>query len=221
MTQSLPPPHTIADSGNRAVFRRAARLAQRLFCRSSVARRHCVTTIIRRAGLGAVSGAQTAATRTDDVGAPWHDQTMPLAERMKLAEGKPLRWRMMAAMAQQDCGQCGYDCKDYAGAFFRQGGAAEPLRAGRQGNRPHAQGAVRGDRARAGWPAASAPDCRHRRKPQTRRLLARQSRRGNTSYRARGSTSRVRRKRPGTSNSICPKRARLLGRRRLRALSGK
>ena len=36
---------------------------------------------------------------------------------MKLADGKPLRWRMMAAMAQQDCGQCGYDCKNYSGAI--------------------------------------------------------------------------------------------------------
>ena len=25
---------------------------------------------------------------------------------------------MMAAMAQQDCGQCGYNCKDYADALF-------------------------------------------------------------------------------------------------------
>lgn len=54
----------------------------------------------------------------DDGGAPWHDQTMPLPDRMKLAEGKPLRWRLMAAMAQQDCGQCGYDCKNYSGAIF-------------------------------------------------------------------------------------------------------
>lgn len=53
----------------------------------------------------------------DDGGAPWHDQTIPIAERMKLAEGKPLRWKMMAAMAQQDCGQCGYDCKNYSGAI--------------------------------------------------------------------------------------------------------
>jgi sulfite reductase (NADPH) flavoprotein alpha-component len=51
-------------------------------------------------------------------GAPWHDQTMPLAERMKLAEGRPLRRRMMAAMGQQDCGQCGYNCEDYADALF-------------------------------------------------------------------------------------------------------
>jgi len=54
----------------------------------------------------------------DDGGAPWHDQTLPLTERMKLAETKPLRWKMMAAMAQQDCGQCGYDCKNYSGAII-------------------------------------------------------------------------------------------------------
>jgi sulfite reductase (NADPH) flavoprotein alpha-component len=54
----------------------------------------------------------------DDGEAPWHDQTMPLAERMKLAEGKPLRRKMMAAMAQQDCGQCGYNCEDYSNALF-------------------------------------------------------------------------------------------------------
>lgn len=54
----------------------------------------------------------------DDGGAPWHDQTLPIAERMKLAEDKPLRWKMMAAMAQQDCGQCGYDCRNYSGAIM-------------------------------------------------------------------------------------------------------
>jgi sulfite reductase (NADPH) alpha subunit (EC 1.8.1.2) len=53
----------------------------------------------------------------DDDDAPWHDQTMPITERMKLADGKPLRRRMMAAMAQQDCGQCGYNCHDYADAL--------------------------------------------------------------------------------------------------------
>ncbi len=50
----------------------------------------------------------------DDGEAPWHDQTLPITERMKLAEGRPLRRRMMAAMAQQDCGQCGYNCNDYS-----------------------------------------------------------------------------------------------------------
>lgn len=59
----------------------------------------------------------------DDDEAPWHDQTMPIADRMKLAEGRPLRRRMMAAMAQQDCGQCGYNCHDYSDAVASK---AEP-----------------------------------------------------------------------------------------------
>jgi sulfite reductase (NADPH) flavoprotein alpha-component len=58
-----------------------------------------------------------AAAGDDDDDAPWHDQTLPIAERMKLAEGRPLRRRMMAAMAQQDCGQCGYNCRDYSNAI--------------------------------------------------------------------------------------------------------
>jgi sulfite reductase (NADPH) flavoprotein alpha-component len=53
----------------------------------------------------------------DDGAAPWHDQTIPLAERMKLADGRPLRRRMMAAMGQQDCGQCGYTCENYSDAI--------------------------------------------------------------------------------------------------------
>jgi sulfite reductase (NADPH) flavoprotein alpha-component len=63
-------------------------------------------------------GVQIGAKAEEDDGAPWHDQTMPLSERMKLAEGRPLRRRMMAAMGQQDCGQCGYNCEDYADALF-------------------------------------------------------------------------------------------------------
>jgi sulfite reductase (NADPH) flavoprotein alpha-component len=58
-----------------------------------------------------------SASDGDDGEAPWHDQTMPIAHRMKLAEGRPLRRRMMAAMAQQDCGQCGYNCNDYSDAI--------------------------------------------------------------------------------------------------------
>jgi sulfite reductase (NADPH) flavoprotein alpha-component len=53
----------------------------------------------------------------DDGEAPWHDPAMPIVDRMKLAEGRPLRRRMMAAMAQQDCGQCGYNCADYSDAI--------------------------------------------------------------------------------------------------------
>src|SRR6185436_14178643 len=55
-----------------------------------------------------------AATPGDDGEAPWHDPSLVMDERMKLAEGRPLRRRLMAAMAQQDCGQCCYNCADYA-----------------------------------------------------------------------------------------------------------
>ena len=61
-------------------------------------------------------GADVDDGAADD--APWHDPAMPLPDRMKLADGKKLPRRLMAAMAQQDCGQCGYNCKDYADALF-------------------------------------------------------------------------------------------------------
>jgi sulfite reductase (NADPH) flavoprotein alpha-component len=67
--------------------------------------------------LGALPSAKDQVADGDDGEAPWHDQSLPLAERMKLAEGRPLRRRMMAAMAQQDCGQCGYNCRDYSEAI--------------------------------------------------------------------------------------------------------
>jgi len=76
------------------------------------------------AGVTALSPEQNAAMMAggagdgDDGEAPWHDQTLPMSERMALAEGRPLRRRMMAAMAQQDCGQCGYNCNDYADKIF-------------------------------------------------------------------------------------------------------
>jgi len=74
--------------------------------------------------LSAEQGAALMPGATDDDGeAPWHDQTLPIAERMKLAEGRPLRRRMMAAMAQQDCGQCGYNCSDYSDAIAAKGEA--------------------------------------------------------------------------------------------------
>jgi sulfite reductase (NADPH) flavoprotein alpha-component len=63
-------------------------------------------------------GAGQPAPDDFDDGAPWHDPVLPLDERMKLAEGRPLQRRLMAAMAQQDCGQCGYNCHDYSSALF-------------------------------------------------------------------------------------------------------
>jgi sulfite reductase (NADPH) flavoprotein alpha-component len=79
------------------------------------------------AGVTALSPEQNAAVMPqaqgpladgDDGEAPWHDSLLAMPERMKMAEGRPLRRRMMAAMAQQDCGQCGYNCEDYANKLF-------------------------------------------------------------------------------------------------------
>jgi sulfite reductase (NADPH) flavoprotein alpha-component len=75
-----------------------------------------------------LSAAEAAALLPGLVAAPagaagegpitWHDPAMPLAERMKLAQGRSLRMRLMAAMAQQDCGQCGSSCEEYSGQIF-------------------------------------------------------------------------------------------------------
>ena len=72
------------------------------------------TPLSAEQGAGIIGGA---AGDGDDGAEPWHDQTMPISDRMKLADGRPLRRRMMAAMAQQDCGQCGYNCHDYSEAI--------------------------------------------------------------------------------------------------------
>ena len=48
---------------------------------------------------------------------PWHDPALPMAERLQLAEGKPPARVLMAAMAQLDCGACGYLCQSYSEAI--------------------------------------------------------------------------------------------------------
>lgn len=56
----------------------------------------------------AVTGASTAV--------PFHTDSLTLVERMKLAEevGGDLKTKLFAAMAQTDCGACGWDCEGYA-----------------------------------------------------------------------------------------------------------
>jgi sulfite reductase (NADPH) flavoprotein alpha-component len=81
-----------------------------------------VTMLSPEASAALMAGVQQQAPKGslddgDDGAVPWHDLTLPLAERMKLADGRPLRRRMMAAMGQQDCGQCGYNCEDYSNAI--------------------------------------------------------------------------------------------------------
>lgn len=67
---------------------------------------------------GASAGMSTAAPpAAEPEDFPWHDPAMELTERMQLAEGRPLPQRLMAAMGQLDCGQCGYLCQSYATAL--------------------------------------------------------------------------------------------------------
>jgi len=48
---------------------------------------------------------------------PWHDPGLALDERIALAAGRGPARLLMAAMAQTDCGQCGYTCRTYAEAI--------------------------------------------------------------------------------------------------------
>src|SRR3954469_12213491 len=50
---------------------------------------------------------------------PWHDAALPMFERLELAKDKPVERQMMAAMAQLDCGACGYVCQTYSEAIAR------------------------------------------------------------------------------------------------------
>jgi sulfite reductase (NADPH) flavoprotein alpha-component len=69
------------------------------------------------AGGGMMSFAAPQAAPEPEEEFPWHDPALDMPERLALAEGKPLKRRMMAAMAQLDCGQCGYLCQTYAEAI--------------------------------------------------------------------------------------------------------
>lgn len=48
---------------------------------------------------------------------PWHDPSLSLDDRLALAQDRPLEHRLMASMAQLDCGTCGYLCHSYAAAI--------------------------------------------------------------------------------------------------------
>jgi sulfite reductase (NADPH) flavoprotein alpha-component len=70
-----------------------------------------------QAGIRPLDASEAQALLEPVEDAPWHDPAMLIADRMKLAEGRPLKRRMFAAMAQQDCGQCGYLCETYSAAI--------------------------------------------------------------------------------------------------------
>ena len=60
-------------------------------------------------------GVMEAAEEEEDF--PWHDDSLSIDERLELAEGRPHERKLMAAMAQLDCGSCGYLCQTYSEAI--------------------------------------------------------------------------------------------------------
>ncbi|MBV9956462.1 MAG: sulfite reductase subunit alpha [Pseudolabrys sp.] len=118
MTQSLPPPipSLVPDT---APFSEEQRAWLNGFFAGFVALDpKGVTPLSNEQAAALLPGIAGGVASEEDADTPWHDQTIPLAERMKLAEGRTVRMKLMAAMAQQDCGQCGYDCKTYSKAIF-------------------------------------------------------------------------------------------------------
>ncbi len=69
------------------------------------------------AAAGIVTEGVSPATEEPEEDFPWHDSSLPIVERMELAEGEPLKGKLMAAMAQLDCGSCGYLCQTYSEAI--------------------------------------------------------------------------------------------------------
>ena len=66
-------------------------------------------------GEAGMSVASPAAEADEDF--PWHDPALELDERLAMANGRPFERKLMSAMAQLDCGQCGYLCQTYAEAL--------------------------------------------------------------------------------------------------------
>jgi sulfite reductase (NADPH) flavoprotein alpha-component len=64
------------------------------------------------------NGAAVAAPAVEE-DFPWHDPALSLDERLTLAEDRPHERKLMAAMAQLDCGACGYLCQSYSEAIAR------------------------------------------------------------------------------------------------------
>ena len=123
MTQTTPPPipTLIPESAPFSAEQRSwlnGFLAGLLGLDGGVNPLSAVETAALMQGVASTPAARGPLGDDDDGEAPWHDPAMPLGERMQLAENRPLRRRMMAAMGQQDCGQCGYNCENYANAIF-------------------------------------------------------------------------------------------------------
>jgi len=67
-------------------------------------------------GQGMGEAADAAVEADEDF--PWHDASLAMPERLELAKDRKPERQLMAAMAQLDCGQCGYLCQTYAEAVW-------------------------------------------------------------------------------------------------------
>ena len=167
-----------------------------------------VTALSPQDAAALMPGVEVGGDGEDD-GAPWHDQTMPLAERMKLAEGRPLR-------AAHDGGDGAAGLRpvrlQLRGLFRRDllGKTEERLNLCVPGGKETARmlktlyeeigAAPARDRRRRG-------SRRQRQRPPAQPAARATIRSKRPSCRARGSTSRAPRRRPGMSNSISPNAA--------------
>jgi sulfite reductase (NADPH) flavoprotein alpha-component len=154
MTQLAPPPFLVPESAPFSPEQRA--WLSGFFAGFAMPEESGITALSPDANAAVMAGAQADG---DDGEAPWHDQTLALAARMELAQGRPLRRRMMAAMAQQDCGQCGYNCETYADALAARKEARLNLCApgGKETARMLKALAEEMDKAPASAPAAAPP----------------------------------------------------------------
>ena len=120
----------------------AAGLAEWLFCRhgrraSRVGDRWDATAALSSRRAGPAAEAPQLRRRSNSPG-----MTRPsrLDERLKLAEDKPQERKLMAAMAQLDCGACGYRLPDLRRSHRPRGGKrSHPLHARRQRHLQNAQ----------------------------------------------------------------------------------
>ena len=74
---------------------------------------------LENAPAAATAGGEnsSAPVAGEDEEFPWHDPALALDERLEMAQNKPFSRVLMAAMAQLDCGSCGYVCQTYAEAI--------------------------------------------------------------------------------------------------------
>ena len=70
-------------------------------------------------GSGSADGnqANTGIAVEEEEDFPWHDESLEIEERMELAKDRPYKRQLMSAMAQLDCGSCGYLCQSYSEAI--------------------------------------------------------------------------------------------------------